>query len=452
MNRIERALAVAVILTLALAGSLRAVGEGRILGTVLDPANKPVAGAKVIITSPEFKYYQDKTTDASGKFTAIVLDATRKYTIRIEKEGFTPYEAPLEVKLGENQRITYNLGKVIPGGAAAPGGGAGGPETQTPTNQAISVYNEGVVAFQKNDNATATAKFLQAAELDPKNASIQGALAEVYLAQGKYAESAAASDKLLALDPGKVRGVKDRYDAYKGLLAEARASKDPAKIQEWTAKTSQAMDALIVAAPGRDTAVRLFNEGAEASREKRTADAEAAFKKAIQVDPTLENAYSALSDMAIVQKHYDESLALADQLAKADPQNPEANTIRYNTYKQMAEEARVKKDTVRYKDLDAKAKAAFAAAQSSGQGASADSLFRQGVKLFNNNQIPQALSTFEQAVTVDPKFAKAYYMLGLSYANSGDTAKAKESLKKFIELAPADPDAKSAKEMLDSLQ
>ncbi len=450
MNRIERALAAALVLALALAGSLWAVGEGRILGTVLDPGNKPIAGAKVVITSPEFKYYQDKTTDSAGKFTALILDATRKYTIRIEKEGFAPYEAPLEPKLGENVRITYNLGQLANGGAAPAAGGA--PEAVSGANQAITTYNEGVVAFQKNDNETAVTKFQAAAKLDPKNATIQAALAEVYLAQRKYAESLAASDAYLQLEPGKVRGVKDRYDAYKGLLTEARTAKDAAKVEEYSAKTKLAMDALVTAAPGRETAVRLFNDGAEATRDKRPADAEAAFRRAIEVDPTLENAYSALSDIAIAKKNYDESLALADRLAKADPQSPEPNTLRYNTYKQMSEEARVKKDTAHFKEYDAKAKAAFAAAQASGQGASADSLFRQGVKLFNNNQFPQAQAAFEQAVTVDPKYAKAYYMLGLSYANSGDTAKARDSLKKFIELAPADPDAKSAKEMLDSLQ
>ncbi|HEV7517152.1 MAG TPA: tetratricopeptide repeat protein [Thermoanaerobaculia bacterium] len=450
MTRIARALAVASGLALALAGSLWAVGEGRVLGTVLDPSNKPVAGAKVMITSPEFKYYQEKTTDAGGKFTVIILDATRKYAVRIEKEGFTPYESPLDVKLGENVRVTYNLGQVVKG-AGAPGG-AGAPEALSGTNKAVAAYNEGVVAFQKNDNATAAAKFQEATGLDPKNPVIVAALAEVYLAQSKYAEAAAASEKFIELDPTKTRGLKDRYDAYKGLLAEAKAAKDTAKIQEYDAKTRQAMDALVAASPGHETAARLFNEGAEASREKRAADAEAAFKRAIQADPSLEQAYSALSDINIARKAYPESLALADQLAKADPHNPEANTIRYNTYKQMAEDARVKKDQAHFKEYDAKAKEAFAAAQASGQGASADSLFKQGVKLFNNNQIPQALQTFEQVLTVDPKYSKAYYMLGLSYANSGDTAKAKEHLKKFLELAPNDSDAKSAKEMLEYMQ
>jgi tetratricopeptide (TPR) repeat protein len=378
MTRIQRALralVTALVLALALAGSLRAVGEGRISGTVLDPANKPVAGAKVTITSPEFKYFQEKTTNDKGTFTVILLDATRKYTIHIEKAGFSPYEAPLEVKLGENRRVTFNLGTTSQQSEPT----TGKPEAPTPTNQAITAYNEGVVAFQKNDNDTAVAKFQAAAALDPKNATIQAALAEVYLLQNKFADAAAAADRFLELDPTKARGLKDRYDAYKGLLSEARAAKDEAKIKEYDAKTKQALDALAAASPGHDTAARIFNEGAEASREKRTADAESAFKRAIAADPTLEPAYSALSDIYLSRKAYDDSLALAEQLAKADPQNPEANTIRSNTYRQMADEARVKKDTAHFKEYDAKAKAAFTAAQASGQGASADSLFRKGV-------------------------------------------------------------------------
>jgi tetratricopeptide (TPR) repeat protein len=446
MTRNQRALATALILALALAGSLWADGEGRITGTVVDPSGAPVAGAKISITSPEFKYFQEKTTDAKGKFTLIILDATRKYTIKIQKDGFTPSESPLEVKLNENSRVTFTLGKTVANDAKA------APEAVSGTNQAITVYNEGVVAFQKNDNATAVAKFQQAAELDPKNATIEAALAEVYLAQSKYAEAATAADKFLELDPGKPRGLKDRYDAYKGLLSEARAAKNAARIEEYSAKTKQALAALATAVPGRETAARIFNEGAEASREKRMADAEASFKQALQVDPTLEPAYSALSDIYISRKAYIDSLALADQLTKADPQNPEAHTIRYNTYKQMADEARAKKDSAHQKEYEAKAKEAFAAAQASGQGASADSLYRKGVKLFNSNQIAQAQESFEQTLTVDPKYPKAHYMLGLCYANAGDSVKAKEHLKQFIELAPGDPDAKAAKEMLDSLQ
>ena len=40
-------------------------------------------------------------------------------------------------------------------------------------------------------------------------------------------------------------------------------------------------------------------------------------------------------------------------------------------------------------------------------------------------------------------------MLGLVYVNTGDSAKAKEHLQKFIDLAPDDPEVATAKQMLD---
>ena len=43
-------------------------------------------------------------------------------------------------------------------------------------------------------------------------------------------------------------------------------------------------------------------------------------------------------------------------------------------------------------------------------------------------------------------------MLGLVYSNAGESAKAKEFLTKFVKLAPNDPDASAAKEMLEYLK
>jgi Tfp pilus assembly protein PilF len=43
-------------------------------------------------------------------------------------------------------------------------------------------------------------------------------------------------------------------------------------------------------------------------------------------------------------------------------------------------------------------------------------------------------------------------MLGLCYVNSGDNAKAKEHFSRFLELAPDDPDAGTAAEMVQYLE
>ena len=61
------------------------------------------------------------------------------------------------------------------------------------------------------------------------------------------------------------------------------------------------------------------------------------------------------------------------------------------------------------------------------------------------------LKTIMEGVAADPKHAKAHYMMGLVYANAGDVAKARQYLTEFVQMAPNDPDAPTAKEMIKSL-
>src|SRR4051812_5766153 len=94
---LRRSLCTAVamlVLVLVLAPAAFAADEGRIVGTVVDGSNAPVAGAKIVLTRAGTQYRQEKTTDAKGKFTMLVLDAAAQYLIHIEKEGFVPYEEP----------------------------------------------------------------------------------------------------------------------------------------------------------------------------------------------------------------------------------------------------------------------------------------------------------------------------------------------------------------------
>jgi tetratricopeptide (TPR) repeat protein len=107
-----------------------------------------------------------------------------------------------------------------------------------------------------------------------------------------------------------------------------------------------------------------------------------------------------------------------------------------------------------YRQLGDKEKAAAAqAAMEAAQGdMSAQDFYRQGVALYNANNVPQAKAAFERAIAKDPAHPKSHYMLGLVFINTGDNAKAKEHLQRFIELAPEDNDAATAKEMLASLK
>jgi tetratricopeptide (TPR) repeat protein len=307
-----RASLIAVVLVALSAAPLLAVGEGRVLGTIVDSTGAPVEGAKVVLTRTGTNYRLEKVSDKKGQFTLLILDATQEYKIRIEKEGFNPFEGPVKAKIEEAMHLTFTLDK--PAAAAA-------PPPASPSAQAIQSYNDGVAALRANDMATATAKFEAAVGLDPKLPEPHAALAEIYLEKKKNAEALAAADHYLALRPNDVRGLKSRYDA---LVALGKKEEAAAVLQ-----TLSSLD------KGTDTAVRVVNEG---------------------------------------------------------------------------------------------------------------------VALFNAGKAAEAIPMFEKALSIDPKLAKAHYLLGLSYANTGDMAKAKSHLQEFLQLAPNDPDAATAKEMIASIK
>lgn len=410
----SRALSLAFLAAFALAASAHAVGEGRVIGTVTDDQGAPLAGVKVTFTRPGTDYKQEKTSDAKGKFTLLVLDATQEYTLHLEKEGYQPYEEVVKPKPQDTLRISYQLGKLAP---------AGPSDEQVKElegkNQAIADFNEGVNLLRSNDLNGAAAKFEAATQGDANLAPAFGALAEVYAELGKNAEALAAADRYLTLEPGNVRGLKVRFDALKAMGDKA--------------KTDEALAALAAVDKSRETAIRAYNLGAEASRSGNRDAAVAYLKQTLEIDPTLDQAYTALGQVYMVKKSYKEAIAALEPLLARDPANLEALTIRYEALKAAGDKEG--------------AKAAEAAMKTAQASQSPETLYKQGVAQYNSNNLASAIETLEKAVAADPRHAKAHYMLGLAYAGS-DSAKAKEHLQKFLELAPNDPDAASAKEML----
>ncbi len=319
MTLMRRAVYAALLL---LAAPLHASQEGRIIVTVLeDGSNAPVEGAKVVLSRPETTYKLEKTTDKKGQAQILVLDATQNYLIRAEKAGYNPFEGPVKPKLSDTLRLTFVLTKAQTVDPNA-------PKELTGTDKAILAYNDGVEKLKAGDLAGAVPRFEEAVKENPSLAEANGALAEVYLELKNYGEALATSDRFLALKPGDVRGLRDRYDALKGL---GEGEKE---------RATAALEALRVADPGSaETAVRLFNEGAERTRSGQYDEAAVFFERVVEVAPE------------------------------------------------------------------------------------------------------------------DPKFAKAHYVLGLSYAkDEAKKAVARQHLETFLRLAPTDSDAETAKQMLDYLK
>jgi tetratricopeptide (TPR) repeat protein len=193
------------------------------------------------------------------------------------------------------------------------------------------------------------------------------------------------------------------------------------------------------AAPGRelsakDKAVLVFNEGAEAAQQGDSATAKAKFAEASKIDPTLAPVWTGLATLAYADKQYAEAIANAEKARALDPQDAKALRILAEGYQQVGDAAKAKEMSALLAGVDPKAGAA--------------DLYNQGIREYNAGNMAGALALFEQSLAGDPSFAKTHYMLGMCYVSTGEGAKAKQHLETFIGMAPSDPDAATAKEML----
>lgn len=398
-----------------------AVTQGRIMGEVVDENGEPIPGVSITITTPELTDYKDELkTNKKGRFTAVFLDATKNYMFKFEKDGYRTLEEPVKPQVGANRRVTFNMPSYraqpaqetseVPTGAAARG-----------LTEAQKVFNEGVVAAQEGDVETALAKFEEAATMDPELMQAHLARAGAYLDQDRYQEAANAAETALEIEPQEVRAMEIAYDAYSGLGEQEKMELYLTKLQE----------------TGIDISVRLFNAGVAALNVGDNKTAAEKFQAALAEDPELTPAYSALAVALIGLERYEEALQAADQALQREPDNARAMRMRYQA--------------LRLLDRLDEASEAFQKLSSNDQIEALKLQYDNALDLFNAGQTEEAVKVLEAIVTAKPDHARAHYILGLSYTNLANNAAARTHFEKFIELAPDDPDAGTAREMLQYL-
>src|SRR5262249_14757815 len=112
------------------------------------------------------------------------------------------------------------------------------------------------------------------------------------------------------------------------------------------------------------------------------AQAETAYLKAIEIDPTQAATYNALASVYNSQKKFDDAAkmsAKANELSGASP-----------------------------------------------TGNNAESVYNQGIIFWNQGKFPEATAQFAKAVELDPKMADAQYWYGMALVNAGKLPDAKK--------------------------
>lgn len=153
-----------------------------------------------------------------------------------------------------------------------------------------------------------------------------------------------------------------------------------------------------------------YNIGYAQNQKKNYAEAEVAFKKAIELKPAYADAYNGLATVYNAQKKFDEAAAAS-----------------------------------------AKAIELTGGAGAAG-GGNADAVFNQGVILWNAGKIADAKKQFEEAIKINPNHAEAHYQLGMALLNEGKLAEAVAAFETNLKLAPDGPHAEQAKQMIATLK
>jgi tetratricopeptide (TPR) repeat protein len=416
--RLQTFLVCLVTVAILAPAALQAQAYGRVSLWVKDAEGNPIEGAKVTAVCEELpKFLQEVVTKRKGQAALAFVDATKVYTVTIEKEGYTKVEIPIKAELRTTTEQEVVL--QVRGEEVAPSGDA--PRRFT---AAEKTYNTGVEMLQAGDLEGAKAQFNEALAKDPDLSAAHAALAAIYLEQKNYDQAISEANAFLAENP-------DHPTAYQTLYEAYRRKGDTAKAQEALAKMSA------LEGGGGDSAVLLYNEGVEALRAENLSTAQARFEAALAADPELAPAFLGLAKIHLSRGEFAEAAARADQLLALEPNDYAGLLASYEANSELGNQEKVD--------------AAFAQLSANHPEQVGQLFYDKGIELFNAGNARAAVTQLERALEAQPELVKAHYHLGLACINTGETAKAKQHLQQFLDMAPDDPDAGSASEMLSFL-
>ncbi len=415
LRGIRAQILMSLILLLAFNAGVEAQAFGRVTVVVRGIDGKPLEGVEVVVTCEQLPRYREETkTNKKGKAIVSFTDATKHYNFRFEYQDFQPADMAIkpEIRGTTIREITMTPGQVV---ATDKG--------SVVYTAAERIFNEGVVSLKEGDLVNAKTKFLAALEKDQKMAAAHSVLAGVYLEEKNYPAALASINRFLELDPGNPNGFFMLYDAHNALGNQEEAD--------------AALKALKEADKGGDTVALIYNAGVAAVRLGNYPTAKARFLEALELDAGLKEAVSALAVIFFREGNHQQAVEYAEKHLAVEPGHQRSLRIRWDSYKELGDEE--------------KTKMAFQELAAADPKVLAVELYNKGNDLFESGDTAAAIVEFERVIEIEPENALAHYRLGICHVGAGNNSQAKVHLQKFIDLAPEDPEAPTAKEMLGFL-
>jgi tetratricopeptide (TPR) repeat protein len=195
---------------------------------------------------------------------------------------------------------------------------------------------------------------------------------------------------------------------------------------------------------------KTFEEGVTASRAGNHDAAIASFQAAAELNPSCYDCYYNIAFSESQKKDYDKAEAAYKKAIELKADYAEAYSGLANVYNATRKFDQAAAASAKAMELSGSG----AGAAGGAGGGNADAMFNQGVILWNAGKIPEAKKQFEGAVAAKPDHAEAHFQLGMTLVNEGTPAAlgaAATEFETYLKLAPAGPNAATAKAVLGSL-
>ncbi len=190
-------LAAGLVLTTAPSVLAQGIADCSVGGTVIDTDGVPIAGARVMITDPEYGRERTLTADENGEFQGRGFYATLDYSVRVEADGYdTVYNSGIRFSHGPN---TYDAVLAL-----------GVPADLVDYDAINKLYEEGFAAYEAKDWASMKSLIDELLEgmrgvsgegVDTMRVSAHEILALGSFAQGDHDATLAATDEMMKVRP-----------------------------------------------------------------------------------------------------------------------------------------------------------------------------------------------------------------------------------------------------------
>jgi Tfp pilus assembly protein PilF len=402
-----------LVLILMATGMAEAARKGRLIGKVVDPEGNPVEGVTVEATSDEVPDFNElEVTDKKGVFKLDFDEINVVYKYKFSKAGYITTTTEQTWSKDGTARHSF---VITPGQT-----GAIGDAPIVTTSEAAAAYKEAVEAFEAGDMVTAELKLEEALVHDPELRQGWEALSVIELEQADYSEATEAAEKAIEMGSTDVVIFRTRWEAYRLMGDEAKTAEAQADLERFGQLAEEAK--------------RIYNEGIASLKAGDKEGAFVKFQQALDADPNLEPALFAAATTGLEIGKYAETAAAAETILMNDPGNEDALRLRYNAALELQDDEML---------IDALVGLAPVEPEAARQN-----LWLLAMTAYNANDNEKSKDRFAKVLMVDPNNAQAHYLLGLIYLGEGENEETKEHLEQFLALAPDDPDAASARDIL----